>query len=345
MPNDDALALVPENVWAAYDRIKPLIHQTPLFASRTLSALVSSPSSTTTTFSDNTPTTLVFKAESLQRGGAFKIRGAMHAVARLSEEERKRGVCTHSSGNHAQALAIAARESGAKCWVVMPDTSPVPKREATAAYGATITFCPPLEREETLARVQEETGAVYVPPYDDPRIILGQGTIFVEFVGQEEELDAIIVPVGGGGMLAGCALAASDPELYGRVGGKKVRVFGAEPYEVNDCAQGLACGTRVPSQPNGLKTVCDGLRTPVGKTNFPIIQKHAEKVFTVTEEEVKRAMRLVWERLKLVVEPSGCVGLAVVLSEAWREYGVNGKVGIVFSGGNVDLSEVLAFNK
>ncbi|KAH8096610.1 tryptophan synthase beta subunit-like PLP-dependent enzyme [Cristinia sonorae] len=236
-------------------------------------------------------------------------------------------------GNHAGALALAAKERGIKCFVVMPSNSAQPKIDAVRSYGAEITFCEPNApaRAATLATVQKRTGATFIPPYDAVNTILGQGTALLELLDQTPEpLAAVAAPVGGGGLLAGTALAAE---------GTGVRVFGAEPSGADDCAQGLREGQRRDTV--DANTIADGLRTPVGHINFPIIQDKVEQVIVVSDEEIIRAMRLLWERLKLVVEPSSATAFAAVMSPAFQRLGVKGPVGIIISGGNVDLSQPL----
>ncbi|KIP06173.1 hypothetical protein PHLGIDRAFT_107335 [Phlebiopsis gigantea 11061_1 CR5-6] len=316
-----ATELTRSGVEAAYETIKSLVHRTPAIASSSLSASLPGQN------------TLYFKAENLQKGGAFKFRGASHSLERLTQDQLQRGVCTHSSGNHAGALALAAKERGAACYVVMPSNSSQPKIAAVRAYGAAITFCEPTAaaRAATLAAVQARTGATFVPPYDAVDTILGQGTALLELLEQvPEPLAAVVVPVGGGGLLAGTALAAD---------GTGVRVFGAEPAGAADCAQGLRQGARV--EDVQADTICDGLRTPVGALNFPVIRQRVEDVIVVSDEEVVEAMRLMWERLKLVVEPSSATAFAAVRSSAFQALNIKGPVGIIISGGNVDLSKPL----
>ncbi|KAK7207575.1 tryptophan synthase beta subunit-like PLP-dependent enzyme [Myxozyma melibiosi] len=317
-----------KGVEEAYELIKEKVKKTPVLTSESISKIAD----------ESGRTRLFFKCENFQKGGAFKIRGATHALERLSPQQLQAGVITHSSGNHAQALSIAAQAKGVPAYIIMPSNSARPKIEATKSYGGKIYFSDPSAsaREALTASIQSQTGATLVPPYDHPAIILGQGTAFLELVSQaaEEdgvELDAVIAPVGGGGLLAGTALAAQGG------GGSRVRVFAGEPADADDCYRGLASGERVPV--SATTTVADGLRTPVGVTNFGVIQKHVDAVFTVSEEEILRAMRLIWERMKIVVEPSAAVPLAVVLSERWKAEGVKGNVGLILSGGNVDLDK------
>ncbi|KAM0787621.1 hypothetical protein ACM66B_003687 [Microbotryomycetes sp. NB124-2] len=318
------LPLTRQSIEHAHSVIKPLIHRTPLLTSSSLSELTG----------DNV---LLFKAENLQRGGAFKARGAMYNLECLSAQELARGVCTHSSGNHAGALALAAKAKKTSCHIVMPRDSAKPKIEAARAYGANITFCEPTaeDRQATLERIQRQTGAVFVPPYDAVNTILGQGTTFLEIEAQARELGygrvgAVVSPVGGGGLCGGVSLAAK---------GTGVRVFAAEPSDADDCARGIAQGRRVTSfKPN---TIADGLKTLVGTINFPLIQENVEAVLTVTDEEIIEAQRLLWERMKLVVEPSGAVAFAAVRSAAFKQLNVAGPVAMILSGGNVDLSKPL----
>ncbi|KAH9833840.1 tryptophan synthase beta subunit-like PLP-dependent enzyme [Rhodofomes roseus] len=320
-----SLPLTRASIVVAHEAIKPVIHRTPIFSSSTLSASLPNKN------------TLYFKAENLQKGGAFKFRGASFSLSQLTQEELAKGVCTHSSGNHAGALALAARERGVKCYVVMPDNSATPKVDAVRAYGAEITFCAANApaRAATLAEVQARTGATFVPPYDAAHTILGQGTALLELLAQAPEpLAAVVAPVGGGGLLAGTALAAE---------GTGVRVFGAEPAGADDCARGLGEGRR--REDVKAETIADGLRTPVGVLNFPIIQEKVERVIVVSDEEIVDAMRLIWERLKLVVEPSGATAFAAVRSKAFQELGVAGPVGVIISGGNIDLSQPLPWSR
>ncbi|RPB27819.1 tryptophan synthase beta subunit-like PLP-dependent enzyme [Terfezia boudieri ATCC MYA-4762] len=353
------LPLTRDSVLRAHQLISPAIHQTPVLTCQTINCLASAPLPATPTHPGEIcefPIYLYFKCENLQKIGAFKIRGATHAVCRLlnspaAEEVRRTGVVTHSSGNHAQALGLAAREAGIPCTVVMPTISMKSKIAGTRTYGARVVFSGSTapEREAVVAEVQKENGAVLVPPYDHPDIIVGQGTAAVEFIDQVGAmvgdsgvgLQAIITPCGGGGLLAGTAVACE---------GTGVRVFGAEPQKdgANDCERGLAIGKRITEVKT--LTVADGLRTPVGKWNWAVIcdQGKVDGVYSVSEEEILTALRLVLERMKVVVEPSGVVPLAVVLynrsfrakvRELWKEEGeVN--LGIVFSGGNVPVEKL-----
>jgi len=274
---------------------------------------------------------LFFKCENLQKAGAFKSRGATHAVLSLPEEEAAHGVLTHSSGNHGAALARAARLRGIPAWVVMPEGAPRVKREAVASYGATIVRCAPTQeaRESTAARLLDETGATLIHPYDDPRVIAGQGTAALELLEDHPDLELLLVPVGGGGLTAGSALAASGVA-------PNCRVVAVEPSGADDAYRSFRAGSL---QPLGtVKTVADGLRTRLGALPFALFQRHLHDVVTVDDEAILRAMRRIWERMKLVVEPSGAVPLAAVLEG--KVEASDKKVGLILSGGNVDLDRL-----
>jgi threonine dehydratase len=271
---------------------------------------------------------LFFKAENFQKVGAFKYRGAWNAVSSLSPEERRRGVVTQSSGNHAQALALAAKEHGAKAFIVMPDNAPAVKVAAVRGYGAQITFCQatPEARDEATRLLLEETGGVLIHPFDDARIIAGQSTATQELLEEVPELDLVVAPVGGGGLLSGTALAA-------RHFGNGVKVWGGEPAGADDAYLSFKTGLRVKNE--RVDTIADGLRTHLSALTFEILCEEIDLIVTVTEDEIVAAMRLVWERMKIVIEPSAAVALAAVFSgEAGRQYA---QIGIILSGGNVDL--------
>jgi threonine dehydratase len=311
-PRQDAVSLA--DVEAARVRIADAVHVTPLQTSRLLDARCGA--------------SLFFKCEQLQRAGAFKARGASNAVLGLDAATAARGVATHSSGNHGAALAMAAAARGIPAWIVMPENAPAVKRAAVAGYGATIVDCAPTlaAREETLAAVVTEHGAHTVHPYDDPRVIAGQGTVALELLDALPALDAIAVPVGGGGLLAGVALVARQR----RPG---LEVIGVEPAGADDAFRSLGLGERQP-QPDP-RTIADGLRTALGVSNFALIQRYVDTIVTVSEDAIIDAMRLLWTRLKAVVEPSGAVPLAGVLEHPERFAGR--RVALVLSGGNVDL--------
>jgi threonine dehydratase len=308
-----------ESVRRAADRISPHVHRTPVMTSATLDGLAGR--------------SLFLKCENLQKVGAFKARGATNAVLALGKEEARRGVVTHSSGNFAQALAWAARVRGIEAHVVMPRTAPIVKRQAVEGYGARVIPCEPtLEaRETTAARIVQETGGTFLHPYDHADVIAGQGTLALELLEQVPDLDAIVAPVGGGGLLSGICVAARGlrPEIT---------LLGAEPAGADDAARSLAEGRLVPQ--TGPDTIADGLLTSLGELTWPIVRDHVETVFTVTDEEIVAAMRLVFGRVKLVVEPSAAVPVAAALSEAFRARPGLARVGVILSGGNVDLDRL-----
>jgi threonine dehydratase len=305
------------DIRAAAQRIKPYIHHTPVLTSSTFNALCGAE--------------LFFKCENLQKVGAFKIRGATNAVFSLTDEEAAHGVATHSSGNHAAALALAARWRGIKAYVVMPQNAPAVKRAAVQGYGAEIFPCAPTlqAREDRLAEVVAQTGATFIAPYNDYRVIAGQGTCALELCEEVPGLDVVMAPVGGGGLLSGTALA-----VKGLASG--ARVIAAEPQRADDAWRSVQAGHIIPvDHPD---TVADGLRTSLGDKTFPIIQRDVAQIVTVSEEAIISATKLVWERMKIVVEPSGVVPLAALLSHALDLPGK--RVGIIFSGGNVDLDHL-----
>jgi threonine dehydratase len=310
------MAMLPnlDDIRAAAERIRPFIHRTPVLTCAALD--------------DMAGAQLFFKCENLQKGGAFKARGATNAIFSLTEEEAQRGVATHSSGNHAAALALAAKRRGIPAHVVMPRTAPTVKRSAVAASGANIIECEPtLEaREAALAIVLKETGAIFVPPYNDARVIAGQGTAMLELLEQAPDLDVVIAPVGGGGLLSGTAIAAKALK-------PGIKVFGAEPAAADDAYRSLQAGQILPSL--NPQTIADGLRTSLGELTFAAIRAHADGILTVSEEGIIQAMRSLWERVKIVVEPSGAVPLAAALEHAPMFAGR--RVGVILSGGNVDL--------
>lgn len=272
-----------------------------------------------------------FKCENFQKVGAFKARGATNAVFELSDAEASLGVATHSSGNHAQALALAARMRDIPAYVVMPTTAPEVKRKAVAGYGAEIIDCEPTlaARESTLARVVKRTGAHFVHPYDNSLIIAGQGTAALELLEEVPDLDVVMAPVGGGGLLAGTALATAGLA-------PAARIIAGEPEGADDAARSLLAGHIIPSE--NPRTIADGLLTSLGQLNFPIIQRHVEAIWTVDDQAITAAMRLVWERMKIIIEPSSAVPLAAALVHHQEVAGA--RVGIIFSGGNVDLEKL-----
>jgi threonine dehydratase/serine racemase len=276
---------------------------------------------------------LFLKCEQYQKGGAFKFRGACNAVMKLGDADAARGVATHSSGNFAQALALAARTRGIAAHVVMPSNAPAVKRRAVEDYGARVVLCAPTlaAREAKLAEVIEETGAVFLHPFDNADVIAGQGTVALELLEQAPDVDAIVAPVGGGGLLAGIAIAATEL----RPG---VRVFGAEPLGADDAARSKQAGRVVPMvEP---KTIADGLLSSLGTLTWPVLRDRVEQIVTVSESEIIAAMRLAWERGKLLIEPSATVALAAVLHVSFRALHQVERVGVVLSGGNVDLDRL-----
>jgi threonine dehydratase len=306
-----------EAIRAAAERIRPYAHRTPVLTCSSLDTMAGAE--------------LFFKCENLQKVGAFKFRGAANTVFSLSEKEASAGVATHSSGNHAQALALAARLRGIPAHIVMPENSPKVKVAAVRGYGARIVFCAPTQkdREQTLERVVAETGATFIHPYNNPGIIAGQGTCALELLEQVSDLDLVMAPVGGGGLLSGTALSCH----YLR---PEVRVIAGEPKGADDAFRSLRDGRIYPSE--NPQTVADGLRTSLGTLTFPIIRRYVERIVTVEEESIVAAMRHVWERMKVLIEPSAAVPLAAIL-EGGIETGGK-RIGIILSGGNVDLDSL-----
>jgi len=306
----------------AHERIRPRIHRTPVLTSRSLE--------------EKTGARLFFKCENFQKTGSFKIRGATNAIFSLSDEEARRGVVTHSSGNHAAAVACAAAWRGIPAWIVMPKNSPAVKCRAVEAYGGKITYCEPnvTARSETAARIQAETGAVLVHPYDDDRIIAGQATAAKELLEELPELDAVLAPVSGGGLLSGTSLGAKGLR-------PSVKVCGCEPERANDAYLSLTSGKLQKLETSD--TIADGLRASLAPRTFAILQKNVSGILLVSEEEIVATMKLVWERLKIVIEPSSAVALAPVLrASGLREMGFadgnkRPRIGVIFSGGNVEL--------
>jgi len=259
------------------------------------------------------------------------MRGATNAILQLSQEDQKKGVVTHSSGNFAQALSLAAKSLGITAYIVMPSSAPQVKKDAVKTYGGIIIECPPTlkNREETAQKIVEEKGATFVHPSNDIEVILGQGTAALELLQKQPHLDLVITPVGGGGLIGGTALAVN---LFA----KSAKTIGAEPFEVDDAYRSLISGTIETNQ--STNTIADGLKTQLGDQNFPIIQKHVEEIIRVTEEEIKNALKLIWERMKIIVEPSSAVALAAVLKEPAKFK--NKQIGVIISGGNVDFNQI-----
>ncbi|HSL47220.1 MAG TPA: pyridoxal-phosphate dependent enzyme [Anaerolineales bacterium] len=306
-----------DDIRKAAERIRPYIHRTPVLTNESLNQKVGAQ--------------VFLKCENMQRVGAFKFRGACNAVFSLSDQDAARGVCTHSSGNHAQALALAARLRGIPAYIVMPDNAPSVKKAAVAGYGGQITFCEPtLEaREATLAQVVEKTGANVVHPYNDERVIAGQGTAALELLEEIPDLDVVIAPVGGGGLLSGTSIAATERN-------KGIRVIAAEPEMADDAYRSLRSGEIVPSvQP---RTIADGLLTSLGTLTFPIIRERVEQIVTVSEQGIIDSMKFIWERAKIIIEPSAAVPVGVLWEKKIDLTGLN--VGVILSGGNVDLEKL-----
>lgn len=300
----------------AHERIKSYIHETSVMTSASIDAIAGCQ--------------VFFKCENFQKVGAFKARGAMNAVLGLSAEDRARGVATHSSGNHAQALARAAKIVGTRAYIVMPKTAPEIKKKGVRAFGGEITECEPTlaDREKTLAEVVARTGATEIHPFNNYDVIAGQGTAAIElFDAVGEPLDFLLVPVGGGGLLSGTLLAT---QFFS----PKTKVIAGEPAGADDAFRSMQSGKPEPSQAN---SVADGLLTSLGDKTFPIIKDGVSEIITVTDEEIIRAMRLIWERVKIIVEPSCAVPFAAVLKE--KEKFAGKRVGVILSGGNVDLEK------
>lgn len=304
-----------KDVKEAVKRVSPYAHNTPVLTSSTIDKMLEA--------------SVYFKCENFQRMGAFKYRGASNAILQLSDEERARGVITHSSGNFAAALALAALSLETKAYIVMPSDAPKVKREAVAAYGAHIIDCAPglKSRESTMAVHQKKTGATFIHPSNDINVILGNSTAVMEMAGEVDTMDVVIAPVGGGGLLAGTALATNYLSYY-------IETIGAEPFGADDAFLSLKTGKIQPSI-NPL-TIADGLKTQLGDQNFPIIQKFVSKIIRVEESEIIAAMKFIWERMKIVIEPSSAVAVAALFRN--RSEFKNRRVGVILSGGNVDLS-------
>ena len=307
-----------EKINTCYEKIKPYVHHTPIMESGHIENFLGSD--------------LYFKCENFQRAGAFKMRGATNAILHLTAAQKEKGVVTHSSGNFAQALALAARTFGVKCYIVMPFNAPNVKKDAVVMYGGEIVECAPTmeSRERVCNQVIEETGATFIHPSNEINVIIGNSTATKELLETEPDLDALIVPVGGGGLLAGTILAA---QAFGKHG---IEVYAGEPYEVDDAFRSLESG-KIESNLS-VDTIADGLRTQLGDVNFPIIQEGVKAIIRVRENEIISAMRLIWQRMKIIVEPSSAVALAVLIKE--RPLFEGKKVGIILSGGNVDLDNL-----
>mgnify|MGYP001945306674 CR=1 FL=1 len=300
-----------------HNRVKPYIHKTPVLSSQLIN--------------DIAGCSIYFKCENFQKMGAFKMRGAANAILNLSEEERQKGVTTHSSGNFAQALSLAANKIGIEAFIVMPENAPEVKKKAVRGYKGDIIESGPLpkEREEMSIKVKEETGATFIHPSNDDDVIHGQGTAAIELLEEQPDLDYIFTPVGGGGLMAGTALAV-------KYFSDKCKVVGGEPKNADDGYRSLQSGKI--EYNDSTNTIADGLRTNFGDRNFPIIKDEVERIILVEEDEIIEAMRLVWERMKIIIEPSSAVAFAALLKE--KEQFKNKEVGIIISGGNVDVTNL-----
>ena len=305
------------DIIVAAERIAPYIHQTPVMHSQLINEYLEAE--------------IFFKCENFQRAGAFKMRGATNAILTLTKDELQHGVATHSSGNHAAALSLAARNIGVKAYIVMPSDSSNAKVDAVRQYGGIITFCEPnvKAREEMLTKVVAETNATEIHPYNNVRIIAGQATAAKELIEHCEKLDIIMAPVGGGGLLSGTALSTA----YFSPG---TIVIAAEPANADDAWRSFNAGSIQPVSP--LHTIADGLRTSLGSITFPIIREYVKEIITVDESLILEAMRLIWTRMKIIVEPSSAVPLAAIMKQ--KSFFKGKKIGIILSGGNVDLDHL-----
>nr|WP_320119629.1 pyridoxal-phosphate dependent enzyme [uncultured Marinifilum sp.] len=311
------MKITKENLQETQQRIKPFVHRTPIMSSQLINEIAG--------------VEIYFKCENFQKMGAFKMRGATNAILQLSATAKEFGVATHSSGNFAQALALAAKLQGIKAYVVMPSNAPEIKKTAVKGYGGEVIECTPtLEaRETTLNDIVNKTGAIFLHPYNNYQVIEGQGTAAMELIEEQNNLDAIFAPVGGGGLLAGTAMAAHHFS-------PQTKVIAGEPLGADDAWQSLQKGEIVPQ--TNPQTIADGLLTSLGDKTFPIIKEHVKEIIRVEEKEIIDAMRLIWERMKIVVEPSSAVALAALLKDKKNYQGK--KVGIILSGGNVQLNKL-----
>lgn len=300
-----------------HKNIKPYIHNTPVMTSSLLNEISGS--------------SIFFKCENFQKTGSFKIRGATNSILNLSKQQKSKGVVAHSSGNFAQALSFAAKEIGVKAYIVMPSNAPQVKKDAVLGYDGNIMNCEPTlqARESAAKKIEIETGATFLHPSNDMDVIIGQATASMELLEIQKDLDYIFTPVGGGGLIAGTALAAHHF-------GTHCKVIGGEPFEVDDAYRSLQSG-KIESN-TSTNTIADGLKTQLGDKNFPIIQQFVDRIIRVTEHEIISAMRLIWERMKIIIEPSCAVPFAALLKE--KEKIKNKKIGIIISGGNVDLNKL-----
>ena len=308
-----------DDVIAASKRIEGHGHRTPILTNKTIDEL--------------TGKKIFFKCENFQKIGAFKFRGGWNTISSLSEKEASNGVCTHSSGNHAQAVAYAAMKRNIPAYIVMPRNAPKVKIQAVEGYRANITLCEPTlkARRETLEEIAKKTGAYIVHPFNEPKVIAGQGTCAMEMIEDIGDLDAICAPIGGGGLMSGTCIAARSML-------PNVRLFGAEPKGADDAYQSLKKGKLIPQ--DNPDTICDGLLTSMGENTWKILKNHLEDIITVSDEEVVTAMKLIWERMKIIIEPSCATPLAAVLTPEFRELENIETIGIILTGGNVDLAKL-----
>ena len=306
-----------KDIESAHERIRPFIHRTPVLTNSSIDNLIGAK--------------LFFKCENFQKAGSFKIRGASNAVELLSDEEFKRGVATTSSGNHGAALSMAVTRRGGKTKVVMPHNTPKIKVNNVERNGGEVVWCEPDQkyRESVLKDVVDETGATVVHPYNDERIMAGQGTCAKELLEDVPDLDSIVSPVSGGGLLSGSLLAAKNMK-------SSITVYGAEPEEADDAYQSLKLGRIVPNKT--INTICDGLRAQIGSKTFPVIQNLVDDIIPIGEDDIINALRMIWERLKIIVEPSCSIALALIIKNKQLFKGRN--VGLIMSGGNLDLDNL-----
>ena len=306
-----------KDIESAHERIRPFIHRTPVLTNSSIDNLIGAK--------------LFFKCENFQKAGSFKIRGASNAVELLSDEEFKRGVATTSSGNHGAALSMAVTRRGGKTKVVMPHNTPKIKVNNVERNGGEVVWCEPDQkyRESVLKDVVDETSATVVHPYNDERIMAGQGTCAKELLEDVPDLDSIVSPVSGGGLLSGSLLAAKNMK-------SSITVYGAEPEEADDAYQSLKLGRIVPNKT--INTICDGLRAQIGSKTFPVIQNLVDDIIPIAEEDIVNALRMIWERLKIIVEPSCSIALALIINNKQLFEGRN--VGLIMSGGNLDLDNL-----
>ena len=308
-----------DDVRTAAERIRGVGHRTPILTSKTLDQMAGRK--------------LFFKCENFQKVGAFKFRGGWNAVSMLSDKEAERGVCTHSSGNHAQAIAYSAQKRGIPAYIVMPNNSPDVKLNAVKGYGANVTLCEPtLEaRRTTLEGIAEDTGAAVIHPFNNANVIAGQGTAALELIEDIGELDAMIAPIGGGGLMSGTCITTRSllPDA---------KLFGAEPKGADDAYRSVKEGKLLPQEDP--RTICDGLLTSMGENTWNILKDHLDAIYTVGDEDVVQSMRLIWERMKIIIEPSCATPVAVVMSSEFKQLENIEKVGIILTGGNVDLAKL-----